>query len=171
MALLVPLFVLVGCAAGTDPGVATAADPAAPAEPVAGGSGPATAEDPQERGRQFAQCMRDHGVDMPDPDDSGRVTIQRGAGGDQEDVEAAMQACEQYAPFGGERPELDPAQLEELRAHSRCIRDNGVPSFPDPGSDGGIAIRAGEGSDIDPEALERAKEACRDQLPDIRGTS
>ncbi|MEW9528689.1 hypothetical protein [Microbispora sp. NPDC049125] len=40
-------------------------------DPGRGKGGPVAPED-LERARAFAKCMRDHGVDMPDPDSSGR---------------------------------------------------------------------------------------------------
>ena len=38
-------------------------------------------KDPQQRAIDFAKCMREHGVDMPDPevDDQGRVEVRIGA--------------------------------------------------------------------------------------------
>jgi hypothetical protein len=55
--------------------------------------------DPKVRDRQlkFAQCMRRHGIDMPDPKPDGGITIRMGkAGGDR--VEKAMRACRQFTP-------------------------------------------------------------------------
>lgn len=55
--------------------------------------------------RAMAKCMREHGVDMPDPDENGRVTITRrkGTGGpdmnpDSPTFKAADKACRKYAP-------------------------------------------------------------------------
>ena len=48
---------------------------------------------------EFAQCMRDHGIDMPDPtfDDDGRVQIDTGPGElptrDSDAFNAAAEAC------------------------------------------------------------------------------
>ena len=54
----------------------------------------------QDRALKFAQCMRDNGVDMPDPDFAGggiRVTIGVPGGGgitpDSEVFQAAQKAC------------------------------------------------------------------------------
>jgi hypothetical protein len=49
--------------------------------PQGGQDGPARTMDPQLQDQmlQFAQCMRDHGIDFPDPQfDGGRVTIGMG---------------------------------------------------------------------------------------------
>ena len=71
---------------------------------------------------------------MPDPGPTARrrVRIRAGEGTDPEKVEAAMEACKQYAPNGGEPPKLNPEQLEQMRKFAQCMRDNGVRTFPDP---------------------------------------
>jgi hypothetical protein len=63
----------------------------------------------QERALKFAQCMRQHGVDMPDPTFSGGgISIK--AGGPNVDFnsatfQAAQKACDQYfGPAGGAKP-------------------------------------------------------------------
>jgi hypothetical protein len=54
--------------------------------------------------RAMAKCMREHGVDMPDPDENGRVTVTRKVAGgpgmnpDSPTFKAADKACRKYAP-------------------------------------------------------------------------
>jgi hypothetical protein len=44
--------------------------------------------------RQQAKCMREHGIDMPDPDQSGKGATRMGAPGDDpKKFEAAAKAC------------------------------------------------------------------------------
>src|SRR5215211_783188 len=68
--------------------------------------------DPEQAALAFARCMRQHGVDMPDPevDDQGRMTMRIGGPGAKPDprkLEAAQRAC--GTPFGGDGPgRLDP---------------------------------------------------------------
>ena len=96
---------ITGCGSHDNgPQVATAngVHPSAP--------GPTASVAPTDRVEQlrvFAQCMRDHGIDMEDPvfDENGRVQIKTngpsGGGGDprnDEDFEAAQEAC---SPDGG----------------------------------------------------------------------
>jgi len=71
--------------------------------PDACGSGPGgLSEQDKRRMVQFAQCMRKHGVDMPDPDFSkgnGTMTLGRP---DDAKFKAAHEACKQYfGPAGG----------------------------------------------------------------------
>src|ERR1041385_7011697 len=85
---------LGGCAKpAAHAGVATAGGKAS-ASPSA--SGPSLTDG--ERAIKFAQCMRDHGIDMPDPqtDDGGGMAIRMPDGSDPKAVDAAMQQCRQY---------------------------------------------------------------------------
>jgi hypothetical protein len=67
-----------------------------------GGNGPNQAQLQQERaqGLRFAQCMRTHGVALPDPDSSGRIPDPASVGIDQgsPQFEAANQACAKDRP-------------------------------------------------------------------------
>ncbi|MCK2213700.1 hypothetical protein MF672_007860 [Actinomadura sp. ATCC 31491] len=70
----------------------------------AGGTGKQTAAgappsaDSQEKALKFAQCMRENGVDMPDPDGSGKMTMTFDA--PQDKVQAAQETRRQYVPSG-----------------------------------------------------------------------
>jgi hypothetical protein len=117
----------------------------------------------QRRALQFAQCMRDNGVpDFPDPDPDGRF---RGPGHEQQNdpkFQAAQEACRDLAP-GGEHEKSDPATVEQMRQFSQCMRDNGVPDFPDPDADGRLRGQGHEQQD-DP-TFRAAMETCRGKLP------
>jgi hypothetical protein len=97
----------------------------------AAGKGGASSS-PQPSYQSFLNCMRQHGVNLPDPDpDSPNVTI-----GPPPGSEAvwgpALQACQQYLP-GGVNAATDPQQLEALRQYTLCMRAHGVElSDPDP---------------------------------------
>ncbi len=170
MTSLLPLVVLVGCAAGpADPGVASASGSTAAASPAAAGSG---TEDPAERGRQFAQCMRDHGIDMPDPDPNGPTSFSLSGGADEhQKFEEANKACEEFAPGkGGETTQVDPAVMEKMRQFSQCMRDHGLADFPDPQTEGG-GVRVELGGKLDPQSDEfkAAEQACKDLAPPPAG--
>jgi hypothetical protein len=123
---------------------------------------PAAASD-QDQAREYSQCMRDNGVpDFPDPDPDGQL---RGPGHEQQDdptFRTAQERCRDLAP-GGEHESSDPASVEQMREFSRCMRDNGVPDFPDPDPDGRLRGPGHEQQD-DP-TFRSAQEACRDELP------
>jgi hypothetical protein len=169
VAALVLLMFAAGCAT-TDEGplVATAGGvPAGTGEPRPTGSG-----DTSDQLRRFAGCMRDNGVDLPDP--------QPGAGGqnmrayaemlrsDDPVVQAAFQECRGLLPNGGEPPKLDAEQLETYRNFAACMREQGV-EIPDPKPDGTLDLGALLDSGLDPQspAVLAAFAACRDTLTGI----
>ncbi|MGI8507072.1 MAG: hypothetical protein ACR2MK_09795 [Solirubrobacteraceae bacterium] len=50
---------------------------------------------------------------------------------------------------------------------STCMRSHGVPDFPDPSSNGGLRLRVGPGSRLNPQspAFQSAQQTCRKLLP------
>jgi hypothetical protein len=168
----------VGLAAGCGgkahrPGIATANGGA-----NSPGASPSASLDPEEQQRRFAQCMRDHGVDMPDPDADGGVRI-TASGGPDDKTEQAMQACQQYLP-AGKMATPDPAAMEAFRQYAECMREHGV-DIPDPDANGGggFSVKkkdsggagtASEGFSPDDPAFKAADEACKDKLPGKRVT-
>jgi hypothetical protein len=123
---------------------------------------PAAASD-LDQAREFAQCMRDNGVpDFPDPDPGGGFS-ERQHDPDDPAVRAAQEACRDLAP-GGEHEDFgDPAFVEQARQFAQCMRDNGVPDFPDPDPDGRLRGPGHEQQD-DP-TFRAAMETCREELP------
>jgi hypothetical protein len=105
--------------------------------------------------------MRDHGIDMADPDPSTGVP-QLGEGVDPADpaVKEALSACQGLLPAGG-RGDPSDADLDVYVAFAQCMRDNGLPDFPDPqpGSPGGLF--AGAGVDRDDPAFQQAAQHCQ----------
>lgn len=163
IALLLTGLMLGGCAADGGDGVATLDDDApATSEP----DGTAAKGDPV----KFTECMREHGIEIEDPDVSEgafAVTIPEGA--DREEMDQAMKACREFMPNGGEPPKLDPETQAKMRAFAECMRRNGVEDFPDPGPGGGLTIDEGSGFDPSSEEFKAAQEECRDEMPVIPG--
>jgi hypothetical protein len=123
----------------------------------------------------YTKCMREHGVDMPDPAPGERgVRMVAPEGVSPEELREAEKACRKHLDEI-KPPELSEEQQEELEeralAFSRCMREHGV-DMPDPtfGEDGRTTMRIGPESGIDPnsEKFKEAEEACRDELPQIR---
>jgi hypothetical protein len=170
---------LTGCGKKPGDGIATAGQNGAKS------SSAPVATDPQERMRQFTQCMRDNGIDMKDAEVSGdggfSVQIGPGEGAapadqgpnkeDMEKMQKAMEACKQYAPGGGDLGKPDPAMQEKMREFAKCMRENGVENFPDPQENGGIMIQGGgpgsnDGLNPDDPTFKAAQEKCKSLLPD-----
>lgn len=139
-----------------------------------GGTGASKKASDEAKMRKFAQCMRDNGVDMQDPKD-GRVEIRAsakpsaGGGPVRTDpkIEAAQKKCAHLMPNGGKPRRPSAAELAKMRAYSKCMRDHGVTAFPDPKPDGGMQLRVGEGTGIDPQSqtFKNADEACKKYQP------
>ena len=140
-------------------------------------------EDPEEAALAWAKCMRQHGVDVPDPQfDEGRLTIRAGGRGrrlddiDSDKFQKAEKEC--GAPFGRRGgPPISDEEREELQeamlAFAKCMREHGV-DMPDPefsGQGGGVRFRMGgpgNGPDPDSATFRKAEEACGDILEDAR---
>ena len=116
---------------------------------------------------KFSQCMREQGITwFPDPNPDGGLQVKVPEGTDRAKMDAAMAACKQWAPDGGDRGPADPEMLEQARQMAQCMRDNGVPNFPDPNADGSIRL---EGDKVgmgpgDP-TFDKADEACSKYRP------
>ena len=134
----------------------------------------------QEARLEFAECMRENGVDMPDPQpgqDGMVFGVKKGPGGkttginpDDPKTEKAMDACEDK--LGDLGQDISPEEKEEFQeqalAFSQCMRDHGI-DMPDPVFEGGkVMMRMGPGSSgpsPDSPAFQQAQEACQDEMP------
>jgi hypothetical protein len=161
--LAVTVMALAGCGGGhSGTGIATASGGKAKATPSATPSA-----DAEERRRQFAQCMRDHGVDLPDPDPSGGggLRFNPGTDVDRDKLQAAFEACRPMLPNGGVPPTLSPEQIEQQRQFAQCLREHGV-DVPDPDPDTG-RLRFNRGGRLDPDdpTFRAALQACQSLRP------
>jgi hypothetical protein len=156
------LLTLAGCAAKTDTeGIATAAG-----RPTAKATATATAND-ADAPLKFAQCMREHGMSwFPDPQPGAGLQIQVPAGQDKAKVDAAMAACKKFLPNGGEPQKMDPAQLEQARQMSQCMRDHGITNFPDPNANGEMMLDGNKlGTGPGDPKFDAADKACAQYRP------
>jgi hypothetical protein len=140
-------------------------------------------EDREEALLAYAQCMRDNGVDMDDPQvgagGGGRFFGLGGGDGQRqidrfgEEFQTAQEACGPILEAA--RPEIDPAaeqeRLEEQLALAQCIRDSGYPEYPDPaiGTDGRLQRGGGRemaslGFDPRSEEFREVASSCRDEI-------
>jgi hypothetical protein len=57
--------------------------------------------------------------------------------------------------------------FDQALAHAKCMRENGVPNYPDPKEDGNgrVQIVPGEGVDPNDPNFQKAMDACRDLMP------
>ncbi|WP_148269292.1 hypothetical protein [Streptosporangium roseum] len=121
---------------------------------------------PQADGLKFARCMRENGVDMPDPEPGGDAVIIRGKI-NKKNLERASRACEKYSPTGpGKRTVATREFQDAILGFARCMRENGA-EVEDPDFSHG-KVRFGEnGIKVGTSQSREAMEACREQLPGV----
>lgn len=158
--LLALALALAGCGSGDDGGdVASAGGKKTPGASASAGSTLSA----DERALKYAQCMREHGVDMDDPEPGQKgVRFTAGPGTDQSTVDKAMEACRKYSPQANQSPGQAKKQLENARKFAACMRKNGVEEFPDPSPDQ-PGVRVDKKIADDPD-FESAQKACQDIL-------
>ncbi|MCP2322168.1 hypothetical protein HDA40_000675 [Hamadaea flava] len=100
--------------------------------------------------REYAQCVRDHGIpNFPDPTISdGNVSY---AGGDSiktavaahpEAIAACKSIQDRLSQVGGKNWRPTARDLQKLVEFAKCIREHGVPEWPDPDADGRFTVSA-----------------------------
>ncbi|MET0325222.1 MAG: hypothetical protein ABW219_08370 [Ilumatobacteraceae bacterium] len=139
------------------------------------GTAVAGPEDPEEAMLAYTECMRDHGVDMPDPQTDGESRTMIAVEVDPESTEfqEAQTACEPLMDNAVSQMEIDPEREAEMREqlleYAACMRDHGI-DMPDPtfGENGEVTVQAGaDGGDgapnpVDDDDFEAANAECAD---------
>ncbi|MFI6762302.1 hypothetical protein ACIBF5_24525 [Micromonospora sp. NPDC050417] len=113
-----------------------------------GDNGVSSAERDHEQRLKWAQCMREHGIDVSDSGSNGAAGPGNGQAqaqpgpsggsghlGDSQPQADALAACRTFLPNGGEAPKLSEAEVEQQRRFTQCMREHGI-DLPDPGADG-----------------------------------
>jgi hypothetical protein len=121
-------------------------------------------------GRQAAQCIREHGLsNFPDPVVSaGQLTLPN------EDealappgADAAVAACrsilDRLPPSAlGDNDRPGPEDVSQLVKFAQCIREHGVPDWPDPKADGSFPLDGTAlGRETKSPRVVRAVQACQ----------
>jgi hypothetical protein len=164
--VLLTASALVTLAGGAGCSGSDAAGDGGDSRPGAAGSGPG-----YQQALDYAKCMRENGLpDYPDPEQGGdgRVVIAPGNSEGDPKTKAAQEACRDKMPQGVAR-DMRGGKVEtaKVTAWAKCIRDNGVPKFPDPEVEGSqIKINLGAlGMKPDDPKLQKASAACQDRSP------
>ena len=126
--------------------------------------------DQADTGLVYAQCVRDSGYpEFPDPDADGRISLHGEGAHDQDDprLRAAMEACQDLRPAGLDHQDFgDPDFVEAMFEFAQCMRENGLPDFPDPGPDGRLVIGHGTVDRNDPR-FQAALQTCYESVPGV----
>jgi hypothetical protein len=134
-----------------------------------GGSGGTSPAERREAELKFAQCMREHGVDMPDPV-NGRFEL-RVRPRDQQKAAEAQQACRKYLEDIAPRiSEEDQARMREAALdYAKCMREHGIDmADPEFQEGGGMTMRMPRGTQEDDPKFKDAQEACEPILQAAR---
>jgi hypothetical protein len=97
-----------------------------------------TTQSSAEKNKAFAQCLRDNGLQVDDPDPTtGRINRDSFKDADQATMTKALQACRDKMPqeMVNRVTNPDAATLEKMRGFAQCMRDQGL-DFADPGPNG-----------------------------------
>ncbi|RCG31378.1 hypothetical protein DQ384_11770 [Sphaerisporangium album] len=156
---LVLALAACGAPAGDD-GVASVSSGTAAPTASASASAPT---DPREAQLKFAQCMREHGVAMKDPEPNGGIRIE-GRKGEEDKIAKAQQACKHFmdAAIGDKLGKPDQKQLDRMLKFAQCMREHGIP-MEDPGPDGRVMINIPPGTPE--EKVKAAHAACKEFEP------
>jgi hypothetical protein len=115
----------------------------------------------------YARCLRQHGIDMPDPkfDAQGHMAMQMpsGVGPDDPKFKAAEEACKQYGPSGAPE-QVDPQAQQQMLAYARCMRQHGI-NIPDPKPGEGINVDGDKGVNPEDPKFKAADQACQQHAP------
>jgi len=159
LSALAVMTVLLGLAAcgntSNKNGVASAgsgaAAPAATASP---------SMDPRDAQLRFAQCMRENGIQVADPEPGKPFQVNGGA--DPAKLQAAQKKCGPILQAGGMGPNAnDPAEQDAMVKFAQCMRAHGV-DVPDPQAGQGLKLQA---PNVSQEQAEAAQKACQQYLP------
>ena len=121
---------------------------------------------------EFAQCMREEGINFPDPtfDIDGNPQIDNLEIENEEEFERAFENCEDILRNALPEqfdldPEVEAALVDASLEFSQCMRDQGI-DFPDPkpGEFGFFAFRDAD-IDFGSEAVQEAFEICQPENP------
>jgi hypothetical protein len=156
LAIFVPLLAACGGSGDSPRGPGTAA----------GGGAAGTGSDQYVK---FARCMRQNGVpEWPDPIDGDKFRLPLRSDGrpvinpKSPQFIAASRKCQSLAPpewKSGSRP--NPVDQAQALKYARCMRENGLPEFPDP-KDGAL-----DPGDVNPNSpqFRNAQKACQKLAP------
>lgn len=161
-ALAITLAACGGGSSSSDPSTTSGAASSGSSNPL-GPSNGAT-----QQALRYASCMRSHGVtNFPDPTAGKAERIgQSGIDTNSPTFQAAATACQKYQPTAGNNTSpggSSGGQSQQLQ-FAECMRQHGVPNFPDPSSGGGQQSVTQYGINPNSPTFQKANETCSSLL-------
>ena len=157
MRIIVLSMVLAAAAMLTACGSGASQHPASSPGPAQGGS-------PDSQTAAIVQCYRAHGdPGFPDPvydpaDGRWHFAISPGTA-----PQSTRQACQHLFPSANASPPVPQAQFQQLVRLAQCLRQHGVPTWPDPDPEGAFALPPSLLTKTP--AYEHAVQACQRYIP------
>ncbi len=128
------------------------------------------AVDPEEAMLEYTACMREHGIDIPDPGGSGGDGFVTEGSSDGLDFSAFEQAESECSPILEEAfgvfeltPEQEVEVMDQQLAFAQCMRDEGI-DWPDPDPSQASTFGIELGDDLDPDKTNAAMEKCSEGI-------
>ncbi len=181
MAIVGFLLLAIAACGGDDEGATTTSEGVASLQDQ-GDGGISTTAAPrlsfEEAALEFTACLRDAGIEVPDVQfgPNGQPLLDPGSlqGLDvgSTEFQSAFAGCLPIIQNAGvlER-ELDPEQealvQDRLQEFAQCMRDNGVPDFPDPDPSSSISFPLSAFADFQSEDFQSALEVCQRITADL----
>jgi hypothetical protein len=154
-------LVLTGC--GTDDGGGQVASAGGDKKQTAS---PTVSMDREQMGVKYAQCMRENGIEMPDPEPGKGIELRVDKSVDRAKLQKARETCQQYNPQSDGSAATDPQVAERARKFAECMRANKVEEFADP-QPGQPGVRIDNKVQQDPD-FQQASEKCQPVLSGAR---
>ena len=155
---------LLACGAMLAASAMLAACGSAGSRPAAGSPGAGQGRSPDAQTAAIVQCYRTHGdPTFPDPvydpsDGRWHYAISPNSA-----PASTRQACQRLMPNMTASPPVPQAQFQELVRLAQCIRQHGVPNWPDPDPDGAFGLPPSLQKKTP--AYARAAQACARLMP------
>ncbi|HTJ34660.1 MAG TPA: hypothetical protein VL738_15650 [Dactylosporangium sp.] len=145
----VAILALAGCNKSADNG----------AEPGKSSTPTGVAADARAAWLKYSQCVRANGYpDYPDPQENEHGDWVIPASAPQVDVQACATLFLQAKQLTGQAQLPSAEEMAKRRQFAACVRQHGVPTFPDPNEEGSFELS--EQDRANPK-LNEAREACK----------
>jgi hypothetical protein len=130
------------------------------------GSSPSSEVNREQQLGEYRDCLTENGVTLlEEPTEEGLPQVDKERT-PLDTVSSATEACRAQLPSGGEVTQPDPDEIATRQRYAECMRENGIPAYPDPDprtGDPRISEELDRQLKNDPK-LPAAQEACQAEL-------